>query len=256
MNRSAVAIYRETAGFGPRIRLGLLSFLTVIALLVSLAAHAGSPNEDVATSSGLPENLTKMGWSLLEVPGKQTAQFSYAGSGTIDIRADNAVAFLYRPVDENTADMGRLGWTWRVDQAVPATDLSRDSGDDRSLAVHIVFPADHDSLSFWESIENTMTELVAPPLAGKVLTYVWGGSHPEGAVMENPHFGDQGTMIVLRSSQEPTGRWIMEEIDFEADFQAAFGYAAPAPVFVAISADSDDTGSQMAGAVADLTFME
>ena len=256
MTRSAVAIYRETAGFGPRIRLGLLSFLTVIAVLVSLAAQAGSPTGDAASASDLPDNLSKMGWSLLEVPGKQTAEFTYAGSGTIDIRADNAVAFLYRPVDDAASDMGRLGWTWRVDQAVPPTDLSRDSGDDRSLAVHIVFPADHDSLSFWESIESAMTELVAPPLAGRVLTYVWGGSHPEGAVMENPHFGEQGTMIVLRDSQEPTGTWFMEEIDFEADFQAAFGYAPPAPVFVAISADSDDTGSRMAGAVADLTFME
>ena len=256
MNRTAVAIYRETAGFGPRIRLGLLSFLTVIAVLVSLAAQASSQNDDIDVASALPEDLTDMGWSLLEVPGKQTAEFSYSGAGTIDIRADNAVAFLYRPVDADAASKSRLGWTWRVDDAVPPTDLSRDSGDDRSLAVHIVFPADHDALSFWESLENSLTELVAPPLAGKVLTYVWGGSQPQGTVLENPHFGEQGTIIVLRSGREPTGRWMMEEIDFEADFQAAFGYAPPAPVFVAISADSDDTGSRTAGAVADLTFKE
>ena len=46
----------------------------------------------------------------------------------------------------------------------------------------------------------------------------------------------------------------METVDFAADFRRAFGYAAPAPVYVAISADSDDTGSRTAGSVSALGF--
>ncbi len=89
-----------------------------------------------------------------------------------------------------------------------------------------------------------------------MLTYVWGGNHPAGTVMVNPYFETKGRIIVLRSGNEPAGQWLMEEIDFEADFEKAFGYAPPAPIYVAISSDSDDTNSRTMGAVADLMFKD
>ena len=91
-------------------------------------------------------------------------------------------------------------------------------------------------------------------LAGAVLTYVWGGSQQPGDMIANPYFDDRGRIIVLRSSAEATGRWFEEEIDFIADFQRAFGYTPAQPLYVAISADSDDTGGRSHGVVAELTF--
>ncbi len=118
--------------------------MTALIALNLVAPAADASSDSVTDKSSLPPALEDMGWRLLEVPGKATAEFSYGAPGTIDIEADNAVAFLYRPVDEGIGPMGRLAWTWRVDKAVPATDLSTASGDDRSLAVHIVFPMDDD----------------------------------------------------------------------------------------------------------------
>ena len=76
----------------------------------------------------------------------------------------------------------------------------------------------------------------------------------EGSVPTNPYLSMRGKIIVLRSGDGPVGRRFMEEIDCVADFRKAFGYRPPAPALVAVSADSDDTGSRIFGAVADLAF--
>ena len=164
------------------------------------------------------------------------------------------MAFLDRPLDESMELNRRLVWRWRVDAAVPPTDLSRAPGDDRSLAVHVVFPLDQDRLSFWERVESAVTGMVAPPLAGLVLTYVWGGTQAEGSVVPNPFFDAKGRIIVLRNGAAALGRWTAEDIDFVADFRAAFGYEPPAPSYIAISSDSDDTGSLSRGVIAELEF--
>ncbi len=78
----------------------------------------------------------------------------------------------------------------------------------------------------------------------------------EGSVLTNPYLKLQGKIIVLRSGDGPVGQWFMEEIDFVVDFRKVFGYRPPAPAFVAISADSDDTGSRIFGTVAELAFEE
>ena len=221
----------------------------LIALVGTLVAAPAS-----SAPAGLSAELERAGWQLLEVPGKATARFTQSRPDRIDVRADDAVAFLYRPVDGGMGPKRRLVWNWRVDEAVPATDLSLASGDDRSLAVHVIFPLDEDRLSFWQRIEAGLTRLAAPPLAGKVLTYVWGGAHPQGTVLANPHLQRWGQIIILRSGAEPVGQWLMEDIDFVADFRKAFGYRPPAPAFVAISSDSDDTMSSTSGVIAGLAF--
>ena len=98
------------------------------------------------------------------------------------------------------------------------------------------------------------TRVFAAPLSGKVLTYVWGGTRPRGSLLANPHLNPDGRIIVLRSGDGTTGLWQEEEIDFVADFRKAFGYIPPAPAYLAISVDSDDTASRSRGAVADLVF--
>ena len=229
-----------------------------LAGLLLLAAPAGANDGESAgrleTGPEVPAELSREGWKLLSVPGKATADFALETPGGIRILAENAVAFLYRPIDGGMGEKRRLAWRWRVDEAVARTDLSKVGEDDRSLAIHLVFPIESEALSFWERIDLALTRMVAPPLAGKVLTYVWGGTQARGASLPNPHLEGHGAIIVLRSGDEPTGRWVMEEIDFVADFRKAFGYTPPQPAFMAISSDSDDTAGSSLGVVADLVF--
>lgn len=90
--------------------------------------------------------------------------------------------------------------------------------------------------------------------AASLLCWTMGLALGGGALMANPHLDPDGRIIVLRSGGAATGRWQMEEIDFVADFRKAFGYSPPAPAYLAISVDSDDTASRSRGAVADLVF--
>lgn len=254
MKSDGFHILRGRLASGSPLRLiPLVSLALMLALPASPTGNAAS-FETAVTAKTLPASLRREGWRLLEVPGKATADFKQDQPNRIEIRAENAVAFLYRSLGDNMGGKRRLAWRWRIDEAVPPTDLSRAPGDDRSLAVHIVFPMDISGFSFWERVEMTMTRLMAPPMAGKVLTYVWGGKQAPGSMLANPFFDSRGKIIVLHSSAEPIGRWLQEEIDFKADFLEAFGYDAPAPTYIAVSADSDDTGSRSSGVIDHLSF--
>ena len=258
----SAAMHHRDAKTGPGLQgLAILALILTLAGLLTLAAPAAA-SEGAAASrleapepgSEVPAALSRAGWKKLSVPGKAPAEFAMEETGSIRIVAQNAVAFLYRPIEDGLEGKSRLAWRWRVDQAVARTDLSKVGEDDRSLAVHLVFPVESKSLSFWERFDLSLTRLMAPPLAGKLLTYVWGGTQARGASLPNPHFEENGAIIVLRSGDEPTGRWVMEEIDFMADFRRAFGYTPPPPIFMAISSDSDDTAGSCLGAVADFVF--
>ena len=45
-----------------------------------------------------------------------------------------------------------------------------------------------------------------------------------------------------------------EKVDFIADFEAAFGYPAPAPSYIAISGDADDTESVSEASIVGIIF--
>jgi hypothetical protein len=60
---------------------------------------------------------------------------------------------------------------------------------------------------------------------------------------------------VLRPADSPTGQWFEERVDIAQDYREAFGEDPPDPTQVAISADTDDTGSTSRGFVADLAFV-
>lgn len=241
----------------PSLLLAVLIALAVVILLLParmVLAQDSSGTQQSTAKGELPAALAQDGWRMLAVPGKAEANFSAKRSDKISVVTENAVGFLYRPVSTDMGEKRRLAWRWRVDRAVPATDLTQSGRDDRSLAIHIVFPAERERLSFWQRLNLDLTGAVAPPLAGSVLTYVWGGTQQQGDMIANPYFDERGRIIVLRSSDEATGQWFVEEIDFIADFERAFGYTPAQPLYVAISADSDDTRTHSQGVVAELTF--
>jgi Protein of unknown function (DUF3047) len=90
---------------------------------------------------------------------------------------------------------------------------------------------------------------------GRVLAYVWGGEQPRGARVESPHLRSAGAMRVLRPADSPTGQWFGERVDVVEDYRHAFGEDPPDPTQIAISADTDDTGSTSRGLADDLAFV-
>lgn len=192
-------------------------------------------------------------WTVLGMPGREATQFTCAGD-TVAIEANTSVAFLYRATRPAEGTAARLAWRWRVDEAPPATDQSRAGGDDRPLAVHLIFPRASGG-GLLGRLGDTMRQLVpgAPP-SGRLLTYVWGGAEAPGTIMPNPYRTGDGYLVVLRNGAAPARSWLEENVDFRADYIRAFGGPAPDPVYVALSADTDDRGGRSRARVTMLRF--
>jgi len=60
-------------------------------------------------SDGLLVNQSQ--WKRLDVPGEEPARFRFSRPGELSVDADNAVAFLYRPISApGNASAEQLSW--------------------------------------------------------------------------------------------------------------------------------------------------
>lgn len=173
-------------------------------------------------------------------------KYSFKGS-TLGVKSDGAVSMAYRAVPENLWGSTKASWRWSVDQSVPATDLRKKGGDDRNLAMYVVFLPEADA----QKLKGAGIRKLLSSDAARVLVYVWGGNHGRGKVLSSPYLGARGKTVVLRNSG--TGSH-SESVDLAGDFKRAFGGTKGAVVGLAVSADSDDTNSAVRGAIANLTL--
>ena len=194
-------------------------------------------------------------WQEITFDGKTSNQFHQAPGGGIQVESRQSVSVLQRPLMVDLADQPILRWRWRVDRAAPASDLSVKGGDDRSLAIYVAFPFVPTEANLFERLKRSMVETIAGKDApGRILCYVWGGEGARGDLVPSPYYGSAGMQKILRPAGSPTGEWFEEEVDIAADYRATFGDDPPNPLNIAISADSDDTGTVIAATVVDLAF--
>ena len=222
-----------------------LSTLAVAAIVCCLAI--GSLSAARVPTAG---DLDALGWSEHRLPGTAPNQFRAGPDGVVEIVADDSASFLYKDVSAMSEGNPVLRWRWRVDLSSGITRLAQRGGDDRPAALHVWFPLEEDERGFW----SLVTEALGVPATGRALTYVWGGTEAPGTFLPNPYLEGEGAMIVLRSGDAPQGRWFAEQVDLEADFRRAFGFAPPAASYLAISADFDDTMGRSRAAIADIVF--
>ena len=216
----------EVAGWG-----AILA--SILVLLLTLAPG-------IAQAVIAPE-LEAEGWRELPNPNKKENVFSLTPDDAIEVDIDE------RPI---------LTWRWRVDEPAPATDLSVKGQDDCSLAVYVGFPFDPKQASFFERLKRPLVESwVGDDAPGRVLRYVFCGSHERGEVVESPYLGSAGVIKVLRPADSPTGEWFEEQVDLAADYEQAFGEELPDPTQLALQADTDNTHSASRAYIADLAFV-
>lgn len=164
----------------------------------------------------------------------------------LTVASDGSVSILWRALPDAQWPARKARWSWAVDRGVPETDLRRKGGDDRNLALYFVFMPEDVARALGP--RPGIRRLLDAPEA-RVLVYVWGGAHRRGEVLDSPYLGPRGRTVVLRPSG--TGAHA-EEIDLAADFARAFGGQATALVGLAVSADSDDTGTAVEGRISGL----
>ena len=226
------------------------------ALLLLLLCPSIAIGEPFESRPGIDPALEARGWRLLTRSDVAPNRFRLRDDGAIEVESRDSNALIYKPVAEDQRFPARFRWRWRVDRATPPTDILIKGGDDRPVSVYLGFEAPPGSRGFFDSLKNTLSELVVGvPVSGYALTYTWGGTSPVGTMFNNPHLRDDSYVFVRRNQAAPLMQWLAEEIDVAADFRAAFGRPPTALRFIAIAADSEDTGQLSVARLAGLELV-
>ena len=221
-----------------KIKIRRWTYLAAVIAFLSLGASASG------TAVPVGSDLSALGWKTLSFRGIPETQFQGGPDNTIEIVSEKSSSVLYLPIEGAARQSQSLSWSWRVEDGLPATDLTKNVGDDRNLSVHVAF-ADGDVVS-------RFLGLFSPFAGGRALTYVWGG---EGvAHFPHPHRPDDVWIYVLRPADAPLDQWIMENVDLEADFKRVFGEAPPPIAAIGVSSDADALGLTARGMVRNLTL--
>ncbi len=171
-------------------------------------------------------------WETLRFKGIPETSFRLTDEGAMEVLADKSASVLYLKIADDPVPAHRLQWQWQVIDALPATDLAKTSGDDRILSIYVAFSDN--------SMMSRIKAMVSPLTAGNVLNYVWGGA--QLLDIAHPYFPNTGRLIVRRKADTPTGAWLDESVDLEADYQRAFGTPSPGVLYIAVSGDADALG--------------
>lgn len=166
----------------------------------------------------------------------------------LGIRSDGSVSLAWTRLPEGEWNARAASWSWTVDQSVPPTDLSQKGGDDRNISVYFVFLPQDQAANMQDA---SILSLLGND-AVRVLQYAWGGNHERGQVIPSPYGpAGQGATVALR--QASTGSH-NESVDLSRDYAAAFGGTPGALVGLAVSADSDDTDTEIRAALGNLVL--
>lgn len=205
--------------------------LSALLALVTVAAHAGP----VSFANGWAEQRLRL-----------FSSNDYTFGDRLDIRSDGAVSLAWTRLPQGEWDARMASWRWSVERSVPPTDLGRKGGDDRNISVYFVFlPPDQAMATQGANIRSLLGNDQV-----RVLQYAWGGNHAPGQVIPSPYGpAGQGATVALR--QAGTGSH-SERVDLARDYRSAFGGVPGALVGLAVSADSDDTDSEIRAALDDL----
>lgn len=185
------------------------------------------------------------GWNEQRLQLFNSNDYSFGAS--LGIRSDGAVSLAWTRVARGDWGSRAASWDWQVDQSVPATDLARKGGDDRNISLYFVFLPEGEAAA----LEGADIRQLMGNGSVRILQYVWGGNYQRGAIVPSPYAPGQGATVALRPAG--TGSFA-ESVDLAADFQRAFGAAPGALVGLAVSADSDDTSTTIAGSLGNLVL--
>ncbi len=197
--------------------------------------------------------LGTMGWKEFSFSNIDPAEFTRLDNETIRVRSRDSASMLFRELGQPERDRRFLKWRWRVDKAVPPTDLREAGKDDRDISIHLWFPQDEKG-GLFSALGRAVAKAMGAPTTGKAISYIFGGRGERGARLSNPFREGEAVYIILRPSGSALGTWFDEKVDFAADFERAFAMPAPRPAYIAISTDSDDTDTETDGTVGNLRF--
>lgn len=190
------------------------------------------------------------GWSEFLLPGKRSTRYVPRwenGREVVRAEADASASMWRRAVRVEPSRLARVGFSWRVDQLIPAADLSVAERSDSPVRLVFAFDGDRSLLSMRNRMLFELAETLSgepPPYA--TLMYVWDNRAPPESVLLG-HRTDRVRKIVVESGVAASGRWLSYERDLVADYRRAFGEEPGTLVGIGLMTDADNTASRAAG---------
>ena len=176
----------------------------------------------------------------------------------VRLTSDDSVSVAYFPFDKGVINLAKtpyLAFEWKRYGDAVSTDLSKKGDDDRILSVYLAFAYQPERASLKEKLGRPFLEAKQGKDApARLLTYLWGGRPATDDWFENPYTGKAGYMKILSRPDEPEGVWLSHKVNVAADFEARFGYPPPRLLYIAVSADTDDTKSSLTAHLRALRF--
>jgi hypothetical protein len=207
---------------------------------------------------GFPKSHTELPPTRFE-PG--------TADGVRAVRVDTASSYGTLVHDWNASAPSALQWRWRLDLPLSggktAPDIRTKAGDDAALKVCLMFDHPLERVPFVErTVLRIARSVSGERLPAATLCYVWDSVHAAGLQGANP-YTRRVRFIVLQGRSAPLQRWVSESRDVAQDFIELFAdelprgrqtprHEVPPLTTVLIGADSDNTGTQSVGWVADL----
>ncbi len=188
----------------------------------------------------------------VQFSGWKHQKFSMLGGNTwhqqgeeLSVDSDGSVSLIWQALPLGFRNARTASWTWSIEQGVPPTDLTQKGGDDRNLSLYAIFiPVDAVPTAEGQGIRKLLEN---PDV--RVLMYVWGGAHQRGDLLPSPYLGARGKTIIVQPAGEGQHE---EQVDLRSDLKRAFGVSDLALVGLAVSADSDDTGTKIRARIGNL----
>lgn len=231
----------------------VLASLPGTLLLVAVAVAQSEFDPEQIAAGELDPQLVEQGWVLLTKRGVPPTRFRFAGDATIAVDTNLSNALIFRELDKNHS-VNSLSWEWRVDTLTTGAKVGADP--DWPIAVYAAFEVDKQYIGWWRRVMNRLTFSAAGlPSSGKILTYTWSPAEQADAQYPNPYIPRTGMIRVLEGAQSEQGAWVTEQRDLNADFEAAFGHPAERVLFIAISADGEDTRAVSKAAIRNIRIL-
>ena len=177
---------------------------------------------DVAT-------VVQDGWTEVPIRGRTDYRIVvHDGRQVIRAVGRNSASALVRRTAVNPWRCQEIKWMWRVDLLQHGADLASKRAEDVAASIFLLFGD---------------PGLLVEPDPVPTLRYVWsGGSERVGSIVDNPYMPGVVRSIVVRSAEDPLGRWFAESRDLIADFSLAFGQPPGDRLHaVALFTDNDQT---------------
>ena len=162
-----------------------------------------------------------VGWQIKVNHGRPEFGACQDDSGPcLHLKSVRASFGLERKVDLVPGRMPYLTWRWKVTQLPGGGDFRRTTTDDQAAQVLVAFD------------DN------------RVITYIWDSTAPKGIAQPANSFPFLHIFaVVCESGVAQANRWIAESHNMAADYERAYGRAAPHVKGIRIQINSQHTGS-------------